>query len=167
MKDIIMELDGLLFCRTVPDDLDRILEIERNNSNFVFNWSGERHIEAIGRSDEEHVVIKLPDSGKIVGYIILAGIGEEDKALEFRRLVISAKGRGYGRTSARFIKKYCFEVLKYHRLWLDAYTDNERAINLYKSEGFVQEGILRECKRHNAEYRSMVIMSMLESEYEG
>ena len=58
-------------------------------------------------------------------------------------------------------------MLKYHRLWLDVYTDNEIAINLYRSEGFVQEGILRECKKSGDEYRSMVIMSMLEREYKG
>ena len=167
MKGIIIELGGLQFCRTGADDLDRILEIERDNSDFVFSWSRERHLEAIERSDEEHVVIKLSDSGELAGYIILAGVGGEDRVLEFRRMAIADKGRGYGRTSVRFIKEYCFQVLKYHRLWLDVYTDNERAISLYKSEGFVQEGLLRECKKFENGYRSMVIMSMLEQEYEG
>jgi len=160
-----MELGVLAFCHTGVEDLDRVLEIERDNNAFVFNWSRERHIECIERNDEQHISIKLRDSGKIVGYIIFGGIGSEDRALEFRRMAVSEKGMGYGRTAVRFIKKYCFEVLKYHRLWLDAYTDNERAIALYRSEGFVQEGVLRECKKHGETYRSMVIMSMLEQEY--
>jgi RimJ/RimL family protein N-acetyltransferase len=116
---------------------------------------------------EGHISIINAADGELVGYIILAGVGGEDRELEFMRMVIADKGRGYGRTSVRFIKKYCFEVLKYHRLWLDAYTDNVRAIGLYNSEGFVQEGILRECKKHGEGYRSMVVMSMLEQEYKG
>lgn len=165
MRNVIMEMDGLKFCHTRPEDLDIICGMEKDNSNFVFVWPRERHMEAISREDEMHISVVNASSGELVGYILLAGIGGEDLSLEFRRMVIADKGKGYGRTSVRFIKKYCFEVMKFHRLWLDAYTDNERAIKLYAGEGFVKEGILRECKRHGDGYRSMIIMSMLEQEY--
>lgn len=165
MKNVLMELDGLEFCTTRPEYLDLISSIEKNNSKFVFVWSKERHMEAINRMDEMHISVINAGTSELVGYILLAGIGGEDKSLEFRRMAIAAQGRGYGRTSVRFIKKYCFEVLRYHRLWLDVYTDNERAIGLYASEGFVKEGLLRECKKHVEGYRSMLIMSMLEHEY--
>lgn len=167
MTDNLMEMGGLTFCFTKPENLERILDIEKANSNFVFIWPKERHIEAMNSTDEMHISIINTAAGELVGYMILAGAGGEDRELEFMRIVIADKGKGYGRTSVRFIKKYCFEVLKYHRLWLDAYTDNERAISLYKSEGFVQEGIRRECKKHGDGYRSMVVMSMLEQEYNG
>ena len=167
MKSVLMEMDGLMFCTTRPEYLDLIRSIEKSNSDFVFVWPKERHMEAISREDEVHISIIDAFANELIGYMILAGVGGEDRSLEFRRMAISVKGKGYGRISVRFIKKYCFEVLKCHRLWLDAYTDNERAIGLYHSEGFVQEGIIRECKKHGDGYRSMVIMSMLENEYEG
>jgi RimJ/RimL family protein N-acetyltransferase len=167
MSNIIMEMDGLIFCNTRLEYLDFISGIERANDDFVFVWPRERHIEAMDRPDEMHVSIISAATRELLGYLILAGIGGEDKALEFRRMVIAEKGKGYGRISTRFVKEYCFGVLKYHRLWLDAYTDNETAIGLYKKEGFVQEGLLRECKRNGDQYRSMVIMSMLENEYNG
>jgi len=166
MKNIIMEMDGLVFCLTGSEYLDLILDIEKANSDFVFIWPKERHMKAMNSEDEMHISVFSSADRKLVGYILLAGIGGEDSAVEFRRMAIADKGKGYGRTSVRFIKKYCFEVLKCHRLWLDAYTDNERAIELYRSEGFIQEGILRDCKKHGEGYRSMVIMSMLEQEYE-
>jgi len=162
-----MEMDGLLFCYTRAEYMDLVTSMEKANDEFVFVWPRERHIEAIERLDEMHVSIVNAATRELVGYIILAGIGGEDNSLEFRRMVIADKGKGYGTTSTRFIKKYCFEELKYHRLWLDAYTDNRKAIALYVKEGFTQEGLLRDCKRHEDEYRSMVIMSMLESEYKG
>jgi RimJ/RimL family protein N-acetyltransferase len=165
MGNTLMEKDGLIFCLTRPEYLDWILNIEKNNSEFIFIWPKERHVEAINRMDEVHISIVSATNGALIGYILLAGVGGEDRAVEFRRMAIADKGRGYGRISVRFIKEYCFEVLKCHRLWLDAYTDNERAINLYLSEDFVHEGIMRECKLHGEEYRSMVLMSMLENEY--
>ncbi len=165
MKDVLAEVDGLAFCHTRIEYLDLVLSIEKANSDFVFMWPKERHVEAIHRLDEMHISIANVASREFVGYMILAGIGGEDLALEFRRLVIADKGKGYGRTSIKFVKEYCFGLLKYHRLWLDVYTDNERAVDLYRSEGFVQEGLLRECKKHGDGYRSMLIMSMLESEY--
>lgn len=165
MGNVLMEMDGLKFCLTRLDYLDLIISIEKANSEFVFVWPRERHVEAISRADELHISVMDSVSGELAGYIILSGIGGEDQVLEFRRMVMADKGKGYGRKSVRFIKEYCFQVLKYHRLWLDVYTDNERAIGLYRSEGFVQEGLLRECKKAGDGYRSMVIMSMLEQEY--
>ncbi len=167
MSNVIMEMEGLIFCHTRLEYMDFIVCIEKANDDFVFVWPRERHIEAIERLDEMHVSIVNAATKELVGYIILSGIGGEDNSLEFRRMVIADKGKGYGGISVRFIKKYCFEVLKYHRLWLDVYTDNERAIGLYIKEGFIQEGLLRECKKAGDGYRSMVIMSMLENENRG
>jgi len=165
MKNMIMEMGGLVFCLTGSEYLDLILDIEKANSDFVFVWTKERHMKAMNSEDEMHISVFSSAERKLVGYILLSGIGGEDSVVEFRRMAISDKGKGYGRTSVRFIKKYCFEVLKCHRLWLDVFTDNEKAIGLYRSEGFVREGILRDCKKHGDSYRSMVIMSMLEQEY--
>jgi RimJ/RimL family protein N-acetyltransferase len=63
------------------------------------------------------------------------------------------------------IKQYCFEQLRFHRLWLDVYADNDRAIHLYRSEGFVEEGKLREIRKDGDQYRSMFLFSILENEW--
>ena len=44
-------------------------------------------------------------------------------------------------------------------------TINTRALALYESEGFVEEGRLRESVRAGDGYESLVVMSMLEVEY--
>jgi diamine N-acetyltransferase len=43
---------------------------------------------------------------------------------------------------------------------------NTRALALYRSEGFVEEGRLRDSVKTEDGYDSLVVMSMLESEYE-
>ncbi|GIO83075.1 hypothetical protein J25TS5_00070 [Paenibacillus faecis] len=50
---------------------------------------------------------------------------------------------------------------------MDVKSKNLRAQALHKPEGFVQEGVLRECLRDESEsgYDSLYLMSILEKEY--
>jgi diamine N-acetyltransferase len=61
-------------------------------------------------------------------------------------------------------KKYCFNNLKFHRIWLDVFDDNERAIALYKSEGFKVDGHLRDVIKQSDIYRTLILLSILENE---
>ena len=63
-----------------------------------------------------------------------------------------------------------FRDLHAHRFWLDVKSLNTRALALYASEGFVEEGRLRESVRITGDaadgYDSLVVMSMLDREYQ-
>ena len=59
-----------------------------------------------------------------------------------------------------------FRDLGAHRFWLDVKALNTRAQALYRSEGFVEEGRLRESVRTGDGYDSLVVMSMLEAEHQ-
>jgi RimJ/RimL family protein N-acetyltransferase len=63
------------------------------------------------------------------------------------------------------VKKVAFDDLGAHRLWLDVKQRNARAQALYESEGFVLEGVLRESVRVQGGFESMMVLSMLESEF--
>ena len=161
----IIRSDKLALVKTPEKDLPAIVAMEAADRQYITPYSLERHQQVIFSEDEVHLsVIRLPDQ-KRVGFIILAGLSSPHKALEFRRIVISEKRKGYGRESLRLVKKYCFEQLRFHRLWLDVFEDNHRAIQLYRSENFRKEGTLRECAWHSNRYLSLCIFSMLESEY--
>lgn len=58
-----------------------------------------------------------------------------------------------------------FDRHRAHRVWLDVKTHNARAIHVYESEGFVREGVLRECVRAKGTYESLLVMSILDREY--
>jgi RimJ/RimL family protein N-acetyltransferase len=53
-----------------------------------------------------------------------------------------------------------------HRVWLDTFTWNERAQRAYAAAGFVWEGVLREALLKNGRFESLVVMSVLRSEWE-
>lgn len=100
-----------------------------------------------------------------MGYMILAGMESPHEALELMRITIDEKGQGYGKEAILWVINFCFDTLGYHRLWLDVFTDNHKAISLYRQLGFTREGILRDCKKYGDHYRSMMLFSMLEEEY--
>ena len=162
----MLKSDRIQFTPTKPEDLDAVLTMEQDeyNSRFVFSWSRQQHLDAIKDPENLHLAIRSLD-GDLLGYMILDGVGTKDKALEFKRMVIGTKGKGYGREAVRLLKKLAFEVLNCHRLWLDVYDDNIPAIDLYYDEGFVKEGLLRDCKWTPEGYRSMLVMSVLKHEY--
>jgi len=80
------------------------------------------------------------------------------------RIVVTDKGKGYGRAAVRAIKRYAFDSLSAHRLWLDVKEHNTRARAVYEKEGFRYEGTLRECRKGPAGFESLVVMSVLEQE---
>jgi RimJ/RimL family protein N-acetyltransferase len=82
-------------------------------------------------------------------------------------MAVQAKGAGFGRAALRMAKKIAFDDLGAHRFWLDVKKRNGRAQALYDSEGFVVEGELREAVKVESGFESMVVMSMLRSEFLG
>ncbi|MES1025372.1 GNAT family protein [Gloeocapsa sp. BRSZ] len=152
---------------TVTEDLDFVLATEQNRENSVFvqQWTSQQHADALCDRDLSHLIIECITPKLTVGYIILAGLENPHHSIELRRLVIQDKGKGYGTAALRLIKNLAFEQLHAHRLWLDVKDFNSVARRLYEKEGFIIEGILRECLKVGDRFESLVLMSMLQSEY--
>ncbi|MDN5200228.1 GNAT family protein [Fulvivirgaceae bacterium BMA10] len=161
------ELSGnkVKFTKTIAPEIDNIMTFERINAAFVHGYTKARHLELLGTSDCLHLSIRRIDNDHLIGHMIVFGLDSNHDSLEFRRITISEKGQGYGRDAIRLLKRLCFEQLKFHRLWFDVFDDNTRAIGLYESEGFVKEGVLRECIKTHDGFRSLRVYSMLKNEY--
>ena len=159
-------MTDLLIFETEVTDLETVLSIEndRENSQFIVPNTKDEHLNLITHVDIKHLMLKS-NNNTLIGFVILAGIQNTNKSIEFRRIVIKEKGKGFGRLAIKALKKYCFETLNCHRLWLDVLETNERARYLYNSEGFVEEGRLRDCILVKDEYKSLIVMSILEDEY--
>ena len=153
--------------RTSENDLEFVLSAEQSaeNRSFVTVWAREQHLGALASADLSHLIIENTADGSRVGYIILAGLTDANESIEFRRIVVTEKGKGYGKEALRLVKKLAFEELQAHRLWLDVKEHNRRARQLYESEGFVAEGVLRECVKTEGGFDSLVVMSILSDEY--
>ncbi|MBC7871900.1 MAG: GNAT family N-acetyltransferase, partial [Chitinophagaceae bacterium] len=106
---------------TQETDLAYVLDAEARpeNAPFVTQWSLERHQKSLLEPDVAHLIVERIGDQTKVGYVILLGLTNPHEAVEFRRLVITEKGSGYGRAAVKLIKHYAFARLKAHRLWLD------------------------------------------------
>ena len=153
--------------KTTADDLEFVIAAEREpeNRKYVGQWDHDKHLVSLENEQLGHYILERDSDSKPVGYIILAGIGGQDRSIEFRRLVVTEKGKGYGRDSLNLVKRLSFESLAANRLWLDVREHNRRALNLYISVGFTREGLLRECVWVDDHFESLIILSMLKSEY--
>ncbi|MHA2090194.1 MAG: GNAT family N-acetyltransferase [Candidatus Kariarchaeaceae archaeon] len=148
------------------DLVDYVLQTEyaSENSKFINKWTREQHLEVIHDKNKMHLTAELINSNERIGYVIL--MKNQYRSIEFRRIVVSRKGQGYGRTLIQLIKKIAFEHLKAHRLWLDVIEFNTRAQQLYRSEGFIQEGILRDAYQAlDGKFHNLFILSILAYDY--
>ncbi|NBD27802.1 GNAT family N-acetyltransferase [Paenibacillus glycinis] len=103
--------------------------------------------------------------GVKIGYMILSGLKDPNKALCVKRITMKAKGRGYGKEAMEAMMKWAFENTVTHRIWLDVKDFNRRAQHVYESVGFRREGTLRESYLNGDVFESLIVMSILRHEY--
>ena len=153
---------------TMLSDLDFVQSVEHDARNlpFITAWERTQHEGAVRFPDSRHFIVELGGDYERGGFVILQGCRNPQRSVELKRLVLQTKGQGYGRACVRLLKRMAFRDLLAHRFWLDVKLLNTRAQSLYRSEGFVEEGRLRESVRLADGYETLVVMSMLDREYE-
>ncbi|MDQ2735945.1 MAG: GNAT family N-acetyltransferase [Pseudomonadota bacterium] len=153
---------------TMLSDLEFVGSVEHDADNrpFITPWERTQHEGAIRFPDCRHFIVEAGEGWPSAGFVILQGCRNPHGAVELKRLVLRPKGLGYGRGCVRLLAAMAFRDFEAHRFWLDVKEKNERALALYRSEGFVEEGRLRDSVRGEAGYESLIVMSMLRAEHE-
>ena len=154
---------------TMTSDLDFVISVEQDAANrpFITPWERTQHESAIRFPDFRHFIVEIGSGYPSAGFVILQGCRNPHRSIELKRMVLAPKtqGQGAGRTCLRLLAQMAFRDLGAHRFWLDVKARNVRAQALYLSEGFVEEGRLRESVRTDVGYDSLIVMSMLEAEH--
>jgi RimJ/RimL family protein N-acetyltransferase len=76
------------------------------------------------------------------------------------------RGKGYSKEATIQTLKFGFYKLGLNRIFLKVLEENEPAIHLYKSIGFVNEGLLRSSVYKNGKFKNECIFSLLSAEME-
>jgi len=88
LKDelIIDETDKILICKTQAEELDWVVSTERDkdNADFVYQWSYAEHLAALSNPDICHFVVKDKESNKNLGYVILDEVNNSSNSIYFR-----------------------------------------------------------------------------------
>lgn len=154
--------------KTEISDLTFVLDAETDldNTPYIGQWTFEQHLESLTNEDMVHLIIENKQGDK-VGYVILTGFLNLNKAIFLKRITIRIKGHGYGKEAMKLILKWVFENTETHRIWLDVKDFNLRARHVYESVGFIFEGTLRDCFFNGDRFESLSVMSILRHEYKG
>jgi RimJ/RimL family protein N-acetyltransferase len=75
-------------------------------------------------------------------------------------------GRGYGTQATRAALRFAFQTLNLHRVDLEAFAFNPRAIRAYEKAGFRLEGTRREALYQDGVYHDQHVMAILRSEFD-
>lgn len=147
-------------------DLDVIAAAEGDPeaSPFITVRPRERHLEAFGHPNEEHLIIEA--DGKPAGYALLEGFAHPHGNIEIHTLVIARRDQGVGTRAIRLLLERIFDHHGAHRVWLDVLAHNARARHVYESLGFTPEGEMREAwRRDDGGYESLHFLGMLDREW--
>ena len=109
-------------------------EIDEDSKNWVGNWSLGARIEKFGDNNFLQTIVES-NEGQLVGFIDFRDMLHESQ-VELKRIVITQKGKGYGKEAMYLSQKFAFEVLGRNRLFLGTKVENLRAQHVYHSTGF-------------------------------
>ena len=115
-----------------------------------------------------HFVIELLSSSQPVGLVGLEGINWRDRNAEVGIIVGDSEfwGQGYGSDALRTMLDIGFRWYNLHRIQLHVVQSNIRAIRSYEKCGFHHEGRLRESVFIDGQYEDLLLLSILQDEFE-
>jgi RimJ/RimL family protein N-acetyltransferase len=170
-------VDDVLLRRPEPRDAEA-LYAQKNDpdvANLLGGFSrGYSHadilawIERHRSAPDEALWVIADEADRCLGHVGLYKIDGRVRSAEFA-IMLGDKpswGRGIGKRVTRFALEYGFRVLNLHRIELTVLATNERARKLYERLGFRTEGVLRHAQFKAGSYVDVVVMGLLEHEFE-
>jgi RimJ/RimL family protein N-acetyltransferase len=71
------------------------------------------------------------------------------------------RGHGYGARAVRLALSYAWNTLNLHRVSLQVFADNQRALACYRKAGLIQEGLMRDGAFIAGKWRDVALMAAL------
>jgi RimJ/RimL family protein N-acetyltransferase len=129
-----MRNEAITLRDTQIEELARICEMEQGDArDFIAPYSLERHRAELLKPDVVYKSIYHNDD--LVGFLILV-LDPDGHSVEFRRIVVSDPGRGYGKRAIAIVAELCRSELGRARVWLDVFETNARARHVYEECGY-------------------------------
>lgn len=128
----------LVLKNTKPEELHHITKMEQADAReFIIPYTLVRHQTEL---EKPNVVYKsIWREEELTGFLILV-LDADEHSVEFRRLVITKPGRGYGKKVVGMVDHICRRELGRNRIWLDVFETNQRARHVYEQCGYQKFG---------------------------
>jgi RimJ/RimL family protein N-acetyltransferase len=167
---------GVTIRRARPDDVDFFVEVTTHDDVDPFlaarrATSREELLEEIERSEREpddfgRFVIEV--DGERAGVMGFRVENKRSRVASLGGLAVHPdfRGRGVADDAARLLQRHLIFELGYHRLQLEIYGFNERAIRHAERAGFVREGVKRKAYQRHGEWVDGVLFGLIREDLE-
>jgi RimJ/RimL family protein N-acetyltransferase len=126
----------------------------------------QRIAEKQGEGQYAYVICLLADA-RPIGEALLFELDRLNGSAELGIFIgdKDAWGKGYGTDAVRALVAFGFEALRLERVWLEVWTENERARRAYEKAGFIHEGTLRHDRYEGGRFTDGHVMSIVRDEW--
>jgi RimJ/RimL family protein N-acetyltransferase len=166
-------MDNKVRLRSVDDkDIDLLYKWINTPELVSFNSafkpvSRVQHLQWLGATKASNNVVFFMidhvESGTTIGSCQLKNINTHHRSAELQIRVGNRDfyGRGMGTDAIRQLINFGFTTLDLHRISLQVFSTNIRAIRAYEKNGFLREGLMREAAYINEEWVDVLLMGLL------
>ncbi|PWK86438.1 acetyltransferase (GNAT) family protein [Lentzea atacamensis] len=114
-------------------------------------------------NDPNRYTRAITEDGRFLGEVVLT-INPHNRSAGLRIFLQDGFGKGYGTAAIKHVLGYAFGERDLHRVDLEVYEFNDRAIHVYKKCGFREEGRLRDALLWEGEFYDAIVMSILSTD---
>jgi len=117
--------------------------------------------------EEIYLIIMEKSTDKPIGFIRLNFIDAVSRNMWLRCVLGNPKvwGKNFAHDALSHVLKWLFSEQNIHRVTLETYATNKRAIKFFQKLGFKQEGTIREAVYFDGEYYDIISLGILASEF--
>jgi RimJ/RimL family protein N-acetyltransferase len=175
-----LEGQGFLLRRATPSDVDFLVDLATNDDVEPFMSASaakdrDGMLERIARSDQEpehygNFIIEVEWHGSSwrAGAIAFSIVNERSSIAQLYGVMLHPdfRGRGLAAEATRLFARYLLVDLNFHRVQLEVYGFNERAIRHFERSGFIKEGVKRKAYARHDEWVDGVMFGLVQEDLE-
>jgi methionyl-tRNA formyltransferase/RimJ/RimL family protein N-acetyltransferase len=162
----------------------RLRALRREDSALLYEWINQRELvifnapyhpvsevdheswlESMMKKRFDLVIFVIEDiaSGQALGSCQLFNINWRHRSAELQIRLGDQRfqNQGLGSEAVQLLCRFGFADLNMHRIYLNVFKNNERAIGAYRKCGFVEEGVMREAAFIDGQWLDVTLMALL------
>ncbi|WP_354640727.1 GNAT family N-acetyltransferase [Kitasatospora camelliae] len=118
------------------------------------------------QADRLDLAIEDAATGEFLGDLALNELDRNNESADVRIALLPGRpGKGLGVEALRLLLHYAFEEIRLHRVQLDVFAFNDRAVRAYEKAGFRHEGRSRQAHHWEGERHDVLWMAALNGEW--
>jgi RimJ/RimL family protein N-acetyltransferase len=117
--------------------------------------------------EEIYLIVVKKSTNKPIGFVRLNFIDTVSRNMWLRFVVGDPKvwGKNFAHDALNHVLGWLFSELNIHRVTLETYATNTRAIRFFQKLGFKQEGVVRDAVYFDGKYYDIISLGILASEF--